>query len=79
MASIERRIRQLEDRCHAGGAGEEPGGNEEREKRRWDFLEKLQSIRAKAESEERMGDPRRRRALDQLEESIKRRQGLSES
>ena len=76
MASIERRIRQLEDRSHAG---EEPGGREEREKRRRDFLEKLQSIRAKAESEERMGDPRRRRALDELEESIKRRRGLSDS
>jgi hypothetical protein len=76
MASIERRIRQLEDRYHAR---EEPGGNEEREKRRRDFLEKLQSIRAKAESEERMGDPRRRRALDELEESIKRRRGLSDS
>jgi hypothetical protein len=79
MASIEKRIRQLEDRYHAGGAGEEPGGNEEREKRRRDFLEKLQSMRAKAESEERMGNPRRRRALDELEESIKRRQGLSDS
>jgi hypothetical protein len=76
MASIERRIRQLEDRYHAG---EEPGGDEEREKRRRDFLEQLQSIRAKAESEERMGDPRRRRALDELEESIKRRRGLSDS
>lgn len=76
MASIERRIRQLEDRYHAG---EEPGGREEREKRRRDFLVKLQSIRAKAESEERRGDPRRRRALDELEESIKRRRGLSDS
>lgn len=76
MGSVERRIRQLEDRYHAG---EEPGGREEREKRRRDFLEKLQSSRAKAESEERMGDPRRRRALDELEESIKRRQGLSDS
>jgi hypothetical protein len=76
MASIERRIRQLEDRYHAG---EEPGGREEREKRRRDFLVKLQSMRAKAESEERMGDPRRRRALDELEESIKRRRGLSDS
>jgi hypothetical protein len=76
MASIERRIRQLEDRYHAG---EEPGGREEREKQRRDFLVKLQSTRAKAQSEERMGDPRRRRALDELEESIKRRQGLSDS
>jgi hypothetical protein len=29
--------------------------------------------------EERMGDPRRRRALEELEESIKRRQALSDS
>jgi hypothetical protein len=76
VAGIERRIRQLEDRYRAG---EEQGGREEREKRRRDFLVKLQSMRAKAESEERMGDPRRRRALDELEESIKRRRGLSVS
>jgi hypothetical protein len=77
MGSIERRIQRLEDLYHAGGTGEEPGGQEERERR--DFLEQLQSIRAKAESEERMGDPRRRRALDELEESTKRRQALSDS
>jgi hypothetical protein len=41
MGSIERRIRQLEDRYHAGGAGEEPGGNEGQEKRRRDFLESV--------------------------------------
>jgi hypothetical protein len=76
VAGIERRIRQLEDRYRAG---EEPGGREEREKRRRDFLVKLRSMRAKAESEERMGDPRRRRALDELEASMKRWQGLSDS
>jgi hypothetical protein len=77
MGSIERRIRLLEDLYHASGAGGKSGGHEERERR--DFLEKLRSIRAKAESEERMGDPRRWRALEELEESIKRRQGLSDS
>jgi hypothetical protein len=79
MGSIERRIQRLEDLYHASGAGEEPGGHEEREKRRRDFLEQLRSVRAKAESEERMGDPRRRRALEELEEFIKRRQALSDS
>jgi len=70
MGGIERRIRQLEVLYHAGGAGE-PRGHEERARR--DFLEKLRSVRAKAESEERMGDPRRRRALEEFEEFIKRR------
>jgi hypothetical protein len=77
MGSIERRIQRLEDLYHTSRAGEEPGGHAERERR--DFLEKLRSIRAKAQSEERMGDPRRRRALEELEESIKRRRGLSVS
>jgi hypothetical protein len=78
MGSIERRIQRLEDLYHTGGTGEETGGHEEREKRRRDLLEKLQSISAEAQSEERMGDPRRRRALEELEEFIKRRQNLSE-
>ena len=78
MGSIERRIQRLENLYHASGAGEEPGGYEEREKRRRDFLEQLRSVRAKAESEERMGDPRRRRALDELEAFLRERQGLSE-
>ncbi len=79
MGSLGKRIRRLEDLYHAGGTREEPGGHAEREKRRRDFLEQLRSIRAKAESEERMGDPRRRRALEELEASIKRRQDLSDT
>jgi hypothetical protein len=71
MGSIERRIQQLEDPYHA--SGEDLKGLEEREKWRVAFLQKLQSARAKAEREEAMGDPRRRMALDELEEVIKRR------
>jgi hypothetical protein len=71
MGSIERRIQQLEDHYHA--SGEDLKGHEEREKWRVAFQQKLQSARAKAEREEAMGDPRRRMALDELEEVIKRR------
>jgi hypothetical protein len=51
MASIGKRIEYLEDLYRASSAGEEPGRDEERERR--DFLEKLRKVRAKAESEER--------------------------
>jgi hypothetical protein len=74
MGSLERRVQQLEDLYHAGEA-REPGRDEERHRK---FLNTLRSAREKAEREEQMGDPRRRRALDELEEFLKRNQGLSE-
>jgi hypothetical protein len=66
MGSLERRIRILEDLYHSS-AGEEPGRAEQRER---EFLEKLRKVREKAEMEERMGDTRRRRALDEFEEFL---------
>lgn len=75
MGSIERRVQQLEDLYHAGEAREESGRDEERQR---EFLDTLRRTRAKAELEEQMGDPRRRRALDELEAFLKRSQGLSE-
>ena len=74
MGSLERCIQRLEDLYHAGEA-REPGREEERQ---MEFLVTLRSAREKAESEERMGDPRRRRALDELEALLRRRQDLSE-
>jgi hypothetical protein len=75
MGSLERRIRVLEDLYHAGDARERGRGDEERERK---FRETLRSAREKAEREEQMGDPRRRRALDELEAFLRERHGLSE-
>ena len=71
MGNLEMRIQQLEGLYQAS-----PGGlsdPEEREKRRAVVAHMLQGGRAKAEREEAAGDPRRRIALDRLEEAFRRR------
>jgi hypothetical protein len=73
MGSLERRVQQLEDLYHSSAA-EEPGRDEERER---EFQDTLRRCRAKAEREERMGDPRRLRRLNELEAFLRRSQGLS--
>ncbi len=71
MGSIDRRIEALEKLY---GVDE---GAEEKERRteemRAAMLTRLERAREQAEREETAGDPRRRLALDELEEAIRKR------
>ena len=68
MGSIERRIRQLEEFHHIA-----PPEPEDLAERKAALLETMRSAREKAEREEAEGKPQRRIALDNLEESMRRR------
>jgi hypothetical protein len=68
--ALERRLEALEGRI---GCAEETDPAE-RERRRVAFLEMYERAREKAEREEAEGKPQRRIALENLVESIRRRQ-----
>ena len=72
MGSIGRRVRRLEEVCRLSSGNDNPV---EREKRRAAFVETFERAWERAEREEAVGLPRRRRALEQLIESVRRRRG----
>ena len=69
MGSLERRLEALEG--HLGAAVETDPL--ERERRRADFYECLEAACEKAEREEAEGFPHRRKAIEELIESMRRR------
>ena len=72
MGSIERRIEQLEEVYRGPSGCADPL---EAEKRRAAFVETFERAWQKAEREEAEGNPRRRRALEQLVGSMRGRRG----
>ncbi len=71
MGSIDRRIEVLEKLYGMGESAEERG--RATEEMRATMLARLQRAREQAEREEEAGDPRRRLALEELEDAINRR------
>jgi hypothetical protein len=76
MGSLDRRIQQLEEVYHASPPGSLASLDPEARERRAALVESMQLARAKAEREEAKGYPQRRRALEQLIESMKRRASI---
>jgi hypothetical protein len=72
VASLERRIQQLEEVYQLSSGSDDPV---EREKRRAAFVETFERAWEKAEREEALGKPRRRELLEELIESMRRRRG----
>ncbi len=68
MGSLGKRIRQLEELYQTP-----PVEPEDLAERKAALLETMRSVREKAEREEAEGYPQRRIALDNLEESMRRR------
>ncbi len=73
MGNVDKRIEALE-RLYGMDASEGSAEESERaEREQADFMQRLERVRERAREEEEAGDPRRRLALENLEEALRRR------